>query len=153
MTTLSETPAERFLCKLRHQIRKSFIFYLCFILGGFCVLSSLGCVKKENRVLPLGTWKREGTYLGGKFSHERRAKLTLTHTSFELEQQNCEIQGTVSYQSHVMILNVQQSDCQGISPRQKIYYGFNIDPADGKMRIFYNNQYNDTIRDVYVKVP
>jgi hypothetical protein len=153
MVSLTETPAEDFLKKLKHQIRKSFISYLCLVLVILSFFTSGSCVhKKEAKSLPFGTWKREATYLNGKFNNERRATLTLTKVSFVLEESNCETRGSASYQPQVIILNVKHSDCSNYAMRQNIYYGYEIDPGDGSLKIFHNNEYNDVIREVYRKV-
>jgi hypothetical protein len=151
MYALAGTPAEQFVKKLKTQIRKSFIFWLCFMVSGFCFLGTQGCQKKEIQP-PVGKWKREATYLNGEFNHERRATLTLTKTTFKLEESNCETTGLISYQQQAMILVAQQNDCPGFSTKEKLYYGYGIDPDNGKLRIFHNNQFNDEIREIYHKV-
>jgi len=151
---LTGTPAEQFLRKLRNQVRKGILHSFCFLFIAFCLMLTPGCTPQEQKISrsPLGKWKREATYLNGKFNHERPGTLILTKTSFKLNESNCEMNGAVSYQAHAMIFSVTQNDCQGVSVNEKLYYGYEVDRADGSLRIFHNNHYNDTIRDVYRKI-
>ncbi len=146
------TPAEQFLKKLQTQIRKTFILFLFYFLCSSYLLSAQGCSKKEKVKPPLGKWKREATYINGKFSHERRATLTLKKTLFILEESTCETRGIVSYQSRAMIWHVQETDCYGVSIHDEIDYGYTIDPGDGSLKIFRNNFFYDEIRDVYRRI-
>jgi hypothetical protein len=152
MNTSKENSAEQFLRKLRDQIRKNFTICLCVILGSLSLFSFVGCFQKKEVKSPLGKWKREATYVNGEFSDERRATLTLKKTTFKFEESNCEMKGAIAYQAQAMVWGVEQSDCQGFPAHQTLYYGYEVDPNDGKLKVFHNNRFNDVVREIYRKV-
>ena len=152
MNTIKETSAERFLRSLRTQIRKHFTIFLCGSLIGPGIFLSTGCGRPTDTKAALGKWKRDATYVNGEFSDERRATLVLKARTFRFEEANCTMKGSVAYQKEAMVWGVEQSDCLGVAAPQTIYYGYEVDPADGNLKIFHNNQYNDTIREIYCKV-
>jgi len=135
---------QRFWQNLKEQITKS----LAVALVGVMSIGVFGCQPKP-RPLPLGIWHRDAVYVNGGLNNERKATLILEKSTFQYFEAGCEMKGIVYYQKEALVLGVQESDCSVAEMGGKIYCGFDLDPDGMTLRLTRDNQFNDSVREVY----
>ena len=106
----------------------------------------MGCsgVAKEDYE---GTWKRQGTYVGGKLVSSAPATMTLTKNTFSSFNDKCSNSGDLKVDGLFFVTTVKQSNCLSIVKVGTIVTSTYI-VSEGKLNII-NNEYGANVKEVY----